>query len=141
MKESDSKLWYEAGLRFECQECGSCCTGAPGYVWLSEDEMERIAERLGLTAAEFEQQYVKDVGERKSLIEYLNGDCVFFDTFHRNCRIYSDRPAQCRTWPFWSSNLESESVWENAARGCKGCGQGQLFTLEEILERKNIREL
>lgn len=139
--ESDSELWYAEGLLFECQECGTCCTGAPGYVWLSEEEIARIAARLELSVEEFEQHFVKDVGERKSLIEYLNGDCVFFDSFHRNCKIYTDRPAQCRTWPFWDSNLESNAAWEKISRGCKGCNQGKLFTLEEILERKNIREL
>lgn len=137
----EEKLWYADGLQFECQACGGCCSGAPGYVWLSEDEIERIADRCGLSVPDFEARFVREVGNRKSLIEYPNGDCVFYDRFHTNCKIYRDRPAQCRTWPFWSSNLESLEAWENASRTCKGCNQGRLFTLEEIQNRKNIREL
>jgi len=133
--------WYEEGLQFECQECGGCCTGAPGYVWVSEDEIERLADRFGISKEDFEAKFVREVGSRKSLIEYINGDCVFYDRFHTNCKIYRDRPIQCRTWPFWASNLKDEAAWENASRGCKGCNRGKLYTMEEIEERKNEREL
>ena len=133
--------WYDAGLQFECQECGGCCTGAPGYVWVSEDEIERLADRFGLTKEDFEAKFVREIGTRKSLIEFINGDCVFYDRFHTNCKIYRDRPVQCRTWPFWDSNLKDEAAWENASRGCKGCNRGKLYTVEEIEARKNEREM
>ena len=42
---------------------------------------------------------------RRSLVEYANGDCVFFDSERRSCKVYALRPRQCRTWPFWESNL------------------------------------
>jgi len=135
------KLWYAGGLQFECRECGGCCSGAPGYVWLSEEEIQRIAERFGISVEDCEAKFVREVGERKSLIEYPNGDCVFYDRFHTNCKIYRDRPAQCRTWPFWASNLESEKEWEKISRTCPGCNRGRHFSLQEIEERKNIREL
>ena len=32
---ADSPEWYRDGLRFECTRCGACCTGAPGYVWVT----------------------------------------------------------------------------------------------------------
>ncbi|MDO4627902.1 MAG: YkgJ family cysteine cluster protein [Planctomycetia bacterium] len=139
MKETNP--WYRKGLQFECKECGGCCSGAPGYVWLSEEEIENIATRLGLSVPDFEFRYVREVGNRKSLTEFPNGDCVFYDRFHTNCKIYRDRPAQCRTWPFWESNLESERTWEQASRSCKGCNRGRLYSFAEIEERKNIREL
>lgn len=133
--------WYDAGLQFECQECGGCCTGAPGYVWVSEDEIECLADRFGLTKEDFEAKFVREIGTRKSLIEFINGDCVFYDRFHTNCKIYRDRPVQCRTWPFWDCNLKDEAAWENASRGCKGCNRGKLYTVEEIEARKNEREM
>ncbi|MBQ6107728.1 MAG: YkgJ family cysteine cluster protein, partial [Thermoguttaceae bacterium] len=115
--------------------------GAPGYVWLSEDEIDRLADRFGLTKEDFEAKFVREIGSRKSLIEFINGDCVFYDRFHTNCNIYRDRPVQCRTWPFWGSNLKDEAAWENASRGCKGCNRGKLYTVEEIEARKNEREM
>ncbi len=97
--------WYKDGLRFKCTGCGDCCTGAPGYVWVNKVEIAALASQVGMAIAEFEAKYVRDVGVRKSLKEYSNGDCVFFDGKTRKCRVYSARPRQCRTWPFWDSNF------------------------------------
>ncbi|WP_296458322.1 hypothetical protein [Rubinisphaera sp.] len=38
--------WYKDGLKFECTQCGNCCTGGPGAVWVSEEEIQAIAEYL-----------------------------------------------------------------------------------------------
>ena len=40
--------WYDDGLRFECTQCGNCCTGPPGMVWFTPEEGRRMAEGLGL---------------------------------------------------------------------------------------------
>lgn len=129
--------WYRDGLRFTCTECGNCCTGAPGYVWVNQAEIEALAQRLEISAEEFERQYTRKVGARRSLIEHANGDCVFFDNQSRHCQVYSDRPRQCRTWPFWKSNLTSKAEWEHTCRICPGSGQGELVPLQEIKRRVN----
>ena len=36
--------WYKGGLCFSCKQCGACCSGAPGYVWLEDAEADAIAE-------------------------------------------------------------------------------------------------
>ncbi len=41
------KKWYKDGLAFSCTECGSCCTGPPGYVWACDVEIEMIAQFTG----------------------------------------------------------------------------------------------
>ena len=109
MKAED---WYQDGLRFRCTQCGDCCTGAPGYVWVNKEEIAKLAARRELDVASFEQRYVRQIGIRKSLKEYKNGDCVFFDNEQRKCTVYEDRPRQCRTWPFWDSNLRSPDSWQ-----------------------------
>jgi len=43
LKMAKKELWYKPGLRFKCTECGACCTGAPGYVWISEKEIKAVA--------------------------------------------------------------------------------------------------
>jgi uncharacterized protein len=45
--------WYRDGLAFACTGCGDCCTGAPGYVWVTRAEIEAMAAALGLAPAEF----------------------------------------------------------------------------------------
>ena len=67
-----------------------------------------------------------------SLREYGNGDCVFLDPQSRRCTIYPVRPRQCRTWPFWRSNIESAAAWEKTCQTCPGAGQGPLVTVEQI---------
>ena len=39
----------------------------------------RSAELVGESLEEFERKYVRRIGVRRSLIEFPNGDCVFFD--------------------------------------------------------------
>jgi Fe-S-cluster containining protein len=132
--------WYQRGLKFQCTGCGDCCTGAPGYVWINKAEIEVMAAHLKLDVAKFEKKYVRLIGIRKSLIEFANGDCVFFDNQRRGCKIYEGRPLQCRTWPFWDSNLKDPESWEDISTGCAGCNKGPLIPFEEIeLQRKSRR--
>ncbi|MBX6313893.1 MAG: YkgJ family cysteine cluster protein [Isosphaeraceae bacterium] len=123
--------WYRAGLSFECTRCGACCTGAPGYVWVDEEEIARLAKHLGLTLEEFGRKYLRRVGHRYSLLEKPGGDCIFWDR-SAGCTVYPARPTQCRTWPFWPENLETPAAWERTQRACPGAGRGRLYTLEEI---------
>ncbi len=132
--------WYTDGLRFECSQCGDCCTGAPGFVWVSQTEIDAIAEEVGMASEQFEDTYVRKIGARRSLREFPNGDCVFFDTENKGCQIYGARPIQCRTWPFWDSNLKSEKAWKETCEECPGSGNGKVYSLEEIeVQRKQMR--
>ncbi len=129
---SESELpWYRDGLKFECTRCGACCTGAPGFVWVGLEEVTRLAEHLKLTLDEFGQKYLRRVRNRLSLIEKPNGDCTFWDTA-TGCTVYSARPEQCRTWPFWSENVETPNDWARTCQVCPGSGNGPLYTIDAI---------
>ncbi len=138
-KQPPKQPWYKDGLKFTCSECGDCCTGEPGYVWVNKAEIAAMTE---LVAAEdvdqFEDLYVRKIGVRKSLKEFPNGDCVFFDNASRRCGVYSARPRQCRTWPFWESNLRTPEAWAQTCESCPGSGAGQLHQLDEIEEQRQI---
>ena len=127
--------WFKDGLRFQCTQCGNCCTGAPGYVWVNKAEIEALAAKLAISVPLFEERYVRQVGMRKSLVEYPNGDCVFFDGQRRTCTVYDARPRQCRSWPFWDSNVRTPEAWEHTCEVCPGSGKGNLVTVEEVLNR------
>src|SRR5688500_1640879 len=102
--------WYSEGLRFKCTGCGQCCTGAPGYTWVTEQEIVSIADYLNLSIDDFSRKYIRKIDERYSLKEdYQNYDCVFLKD--KKCQIYSVRPTQCRTFPWWIQNLKSELDW------------------------------
>lgn len=121
--------WYKDGLQFECTQCGKCCTGKPGYVWIKIEDMHRIAEFLGIRFRDFLSKYVRKVGSRWSLIERANGDCVFYES---GCKIYPVRPTQCSTFPFWPENLEKPGNWRETAKQCEGINRGKTFSAEEI---------
>lgn len=132
--------WYRAGLQFECTQCGGCCSGAPGYVWVSEAEVAELAQAMQLSEDDFRDRFMRRVGHRWSLIEYPDGDCIFLDPKTRGCLVYAARPLQCRTWPFWSSNLKTPQEWERTCESCPGAGTGQVYTLEQIeTARKRVR--
>lgn len=134
----DEQPWFKDGLRFQCTQCGNCCTGAPGYVWVNQLEIDALAKQFGLTSVDFERKYVRRVGVRKSLVEFANGDCVFFDGQTRRCTVYGLRPRQCRTWPFWQSNVHSAEAWKETCQVCPGSGQGPVYPVEEVLRQVKV---
>ena len=132
--------WYRDGLSFRCTRCGACCTGAPGYVWVTIEEIDRLAGFRNQTRDEFSRQFVRQVGSRLSLVERPGGDCIFWDKAS-GCTVYEARPVQCRTWPFWPENVETEEDWDHVRSVCPGAGRGQLFTVDQIQASiKSVKE-
>jgi len=163
----DQTPWYADGLDFTCTQCGHCCTGGTGFVWVTEAEIGAVAEFLQLPMAGVCREYCRKVGTRISLKERLriggDYDCVFLadqaitpdqattavggststrlslaaapgqlPPGQRGCRVYSVRPAQCRTWPFWEGNLASPEAWEKSTRRCPGMNHGRHYSWQEI---------
>jgi Fe-S-cluster containining protein len=129
--------WYADGLQFTCTQCGDCCTGAPGFVWVSDDELAAIAAFLGQPVAAVRELYTRKARGKRTLREKANGDCVFFER-GKGCTVYKVRPPQCRTWPFWESNVETPEAWKKTCETCPGSGQGELIPVEEISRRLKV---
>ena len=138
--EADEK-WYKDGLKFKCTQCGNCCTGEPGNVWVDDEEVLAIAEHLDKPIGEIRLFHTRPVRGRVSLIDFPNGDCTFFDPQNRGCTIYPVRPKQCRTWPFWRSNIHTEKDWAETQKQCPGAGQGDFVSLDEIERRASEIEM
>jgi len=89
-----------------CASCGgACCVGESGYIWVNFKEIEQIAEFLNLSISDFSNRYLRRAKNRYSLQEVktkeLGYACIFFDLEKKLCKIYSVRPTQCKTFPFW----------------------------------------
>jgi Fe-S-cluster containining protein len=139
MPDEHSEPWYKDGLRFKCTGCGDCCTGSPGYVWVNKEEIAALAALVAVDVETFEERYVTQIGVRKSLAEEPHSyDCVFLDPTTRKCTVYSARPRQCRTWPFWESNVRTPEAWDTTCQACPGSGKGQLYQLEEVQEQAAV---
>ncbi|HEV3238042.1 MAG TPA: YkgJ family cysteine cluster protein, partial [Gemmataceae bacterium] len=95
------------------------------------------ANSQGITATEVIGLYTRPTHRERSLREKTNGDCIFFEK-DVGCTIYEIRPRQCRTWPFWESNVRSPEDWERTKSVCPGSGQGELISVEEIQARLQV---
>ncbi len=123
-----SSPWYAEGLRFECTGCGACCRGE-GYVWVDAGEVDMLAEHLGMTLGGFGRRYLRLVGNRLALVDGPEGACVFWED---GCTVYSLRPRQCRTFPFWKEHLADATAWEAVAGESPGVNRGRRYPPAEI---------
>jgi hypothetical protein len=127
-------LFYKDGLRFECTRCSECCRHTPGYVFLSEADIDPLCRALAMTRQSFFHRYCRRVrfgiAQRLSLKEKSNIDCILWDK--GGCSVYHARPLQCRSFPFWGSCLSSAEKWEQQGTLCPGINHGGLHSCEEI---------
>ena len=128
--------WYAAGLAFECAQCGNCCAGpGEGYIWVTAQEIAAIGEFLKMPVRDLRRRYLRREGSRVTIVEEpVTKDCIFLQTVggERRCSIYPARPTQCRTWPFWSTNVSSPDAWNRAAQRCPGINRGRRYGHDEI---------
>jgi len=111
--------WFDAGLKFKCTGCGKCCTGSPGYVFLSNADLERFAAHFQCSIEEFMQRYTRFVEGQYALLDRPETyDCIFLAD--KKCTVYEARPTQCRTFPWWVHHLREPKDWEEAAIRCEG---------------------
>lgn len=120
------------GFRFECVSgCSNCCE-QKGHVYVTEDDIERAAQFLGMTPPTFEAQYVYRTRNQIRLRKPPDSAC-FFLVDHR-CTIHRVKPVQCRLFPFWPEMIEHPAQWEAAKSYCPGIGQGELVQIGSALE-------
>lgn len=142
------KPFYAAGIRFECQGSGKCCTsrGQYGFVYLTLKDQKRFAQYFKLTLAEFRKKYC---GQKNGDVFLLNPsdlgmknhkeeDCIFLK--NNQCSVYEARPEHCRTWPFWPENMSPKAWNKEVASFCPGVGKGRLYTEAEIKEILETQE-
>jgi Fe-S-cluster containining protein len=108
---------------------------------VTSEEIAAIAKHLDKPVGEIRLMHTRPVRGSTSLTEFANGDCTFFDPQTRKCRVYEVRPRQCRTWPFWRSNVESPETWSRTQATCPGAGQGDFVPLDRVLELASQFEL
>jgi Fe-S-cluster containining protein len=99
-----------------------------GEVYLTEQDLERIAAHLQLTHADFEEKYVHRTKRTLRLRKPPQGQCLF----HRDnrCSIHVVKPVQCRVFPYWPEIIESGDTWTEAGRTCPGINKGPLVQIE-----------
>jgi Fe-S-cluster containining protein len=107
---------------------------------VNDEEIAALAAFRGESVEQVTSLYTRAVEQRRSLRERSNGDCIFYDR-QAGCTVYPVRPRQCRTWPFWESNLATPADWKRTCEVCPGSGKGELISGEEITRRLKVIRL
>ena len=125
-------------LRFSCTQCGKCClTGGDYYVFLTAAEAEAIRHQLQLSRSWFRRRYLALLEEGELVLACGEDErCIFLDDGGR-CRIYSVRPLQCRTYPFWPELVGTARAWNSEARRCEGINRGKVIPVTSIRRSVN----
>ena len=138
-EESPAQSWLAGGLRFKCTGCGKCCTGSSGSVHLSQADIDRLADFFHLPAGTFARRYTRAVKGRRVLMDKPDSaECIFLN--QKTCSVYEARPTQCRTYPWWLSNIQDEESWREAGELCEGINHPSavIVPAAEILEQCRI---
>ncbi len=117
--------------KFECVSgCSNCCQVNDGFVFLSEDEAEKIAKYLETGIAELYKWFIKQIDNRLCLVDGESEHCIFIED--NRCLIYPVRPQQCRDYPFWPEIISSPERWDREKIICPGIGAGKEYRKEDI---------
>ncbi|MDQ1328589.1 MAG: uncharacterized protein QG641_1874 [Candidatus Poribacteria bacterium] len=135
--------------RFECQNCGTCCSEMT-TIYPSREEVQKLAEYLNISELAFAVRYLREIFDPQMNVYLLafksnhsvnigNG-CIF--CHNKLCVIYnSSRTDLCNVFPWNHFDLETEQ-WEDNFLSqddkpwCPGVGFGRDWTLDEIKEIK-----
>ena len=133
----------DAGTRkasFSCTGCGNCCKshGEYSHVYLREEEAKAIAEHLDMELGDFAAAHLQ-IQDGWLLLRQGDTQCPFLGEDAR-CGIYEVRPVQCRTWPFWTINLEQRTWREEVTPVCPGSRDGRLHDADTIERIANATE-
>jgi len=119
-------------MRFACQPgCTRCCN-TRGFVYITENDLLRIAKHLGLAAKAFEERYVIRYRRILRLRKPRRSQCHFLTEM--GCSVHAVKPVQCRTYPFWPELVEDQSAWINEAAHCPGIHKGGLIQIGTACE-------
>jgi hypothetical protein len=102
-------------IKFSCQRCGACCL-REGFVFLTTEELFSLADYMQQDVDIVRDKWLATWQRRYVLKSHPDGGCVFYDK-DIGCAIYPVRPEQCRTYPYWSEDLD---WFEKERKMCEG---------------------
>ena len=115
-------------MRFECQPgCTKCCE-QQGFVYLTEDDILRLAAYLNTAVSDFERRYVYRTKNVRRLRVPRHAQCEFLAG--GACSVHLAKPTQCSTFPYWPELIDSRQAWHKTGNWCPGIGKGELVNIE-----------
>jgi hypothetical protein len=114
-------------MRFQCQPgCIACCN-QKGYVYLTRDDIARLAEHLAITCAEFRRRYLCGAAPLLRFRKQRHKECPFL--LADGCSVHAIKPLQCSSFPFWPGLLASAGERRQTATYCPGMNRGTVVNM------------
>ena len=99
---------------------------------LAPFESEAIRHHLQLSQGWFRRRYLMRLADGDLVLASGDDDrCIFLDDAGQ-CRVYSARPLQCKSYPFWPELAGNARAWISEARRCEGINQGAVVPVSTI---------
>jgi Fe-S-cluster containining protein len=119
-------------MRFQCQSgCVRCCE-QKGFVYVTREDIVRLAEHVGLTQAEFKRRYLCGSAPLLRFRKQRHKQCPFL--LANGCSVHSIKPLQCSSFPYWPELLASVYERREAAKYCPGMNRGPVVNVETARE-------
>jgi Fe-S-cluster containining protein len=114
-------------MRFQCQSgCIRCCE-QKGLVYLTRNDIARIAAHLEITCAEFKRRYLCGTAVLPRLRKPRHKQCPFL--LANGCSIHAVKPLQCSSFPYWPELLARAAERQETAQFCPGMNHGPLVNI------------
>ncbi len=125
--------WWDSGLNFTClPNCGKCCNEPDGIVYLSIEDMKRLARFHNMNLLEWIGRDCKESKDGRLILKSKNEDlkCIYFDN-ELNCTVYDSKPNQCSAFPWWNENLKNKNTWEETKKICPGIDHPEALLIDK----------
>lgn len=91
VSQTTDAVWNQ----IDCTSCAHCCRSL--QVVVDNQDIRRLAARLGMTFQQFSRRYVQVTKDRTKC--FAATPCAFLGADNR-CSVYEDRPQACRDFPY-----------------------------------------
>jgi uncharacterized protein len=116
-------------MRFQCQPgCIRCCE-QKGFVYVTRDDIARLADHLGISRAEFRRLYLCGAVPLLRFRKQRHKQCPFL--LADGCSVHAVKPLQCGSFPYWPELLADAGERREAASYCPGMNKGPLVNLAQ----------
>ncbi|MHA1775340.1 MAG: YkgJ family cysteine cluster protein [Promethearchaeota archaeon] len=130
------------GIFFQCTKCGKCCSNSSeGFIFIFWEDIKKISSQLNLSYKEFAKKYLtitkynfpiwdenlEELTAHKAMetlaLDFgVDQNCIFLieNGDFKGCKVYKNRPKQCKLYPFWSIVMTSERNFRYHEKFCPG---------------------
>ena len=89
------RLYEEISSQIDCKACANCCKDAQPV--LDQEDIERLSTGLGISIAQFRDQYLVKDEEEARKYRFSKTPCPFLKD--NACSCHAHRPADCISYP------------------------------------------